>query len=80
MQGVELLDKAASWLEFCKTGTKDKKPTDKVAAAGFFVVVPDFFYGDPVNLDDPQFDRESWFKAHCKDCSGNGYSVLITSI
>ncbi|XP_020410462.1 endo-1,3;1,4-beta-D-glucanase-like [Prunus persica] len=39
-----------------------RKLADKVAAAGFFVVLPDFFYGDPVNLDNPQFDRESWHK------------------
>ncbi|KAK9933500.1 hypothetical protein M0R45_020697 [Rubus argutus] len=44
-----------------------RKLADKVAAAGFFVVVPDFFYGDPYNLDNPQFDRESWHKAHSKE-------------
>ncbi|PRQ38854.1 putative alpha/Beta hydrolase [Rosa chinensis] len=41
-----------------------RKLADKVATAGFFVVVPDFFYGDPMNLDNPQFDREAWHKAH----------------
>ncbi|PRQ38865.1 putative alpha/Beta hydrolase [Rosa chinensis] len=46
-----------------------RKLADKLDAARFFVVVPDFFYGDPVNLDNPQFDRESWFKAHSK-CQG----------
>ncbi|PRQ38856.1 putative alpha/Beta hydrolase [Rosa chinensis] len=44
-----------------------EKLADKVAAAGFFVVVPDFFYGDPVNFDNPQFDRESWLIAHSKE-------------
>ncbi len=29
------------------------------------MVVPDFFYGDPVvNPSDPKFDRDSWLKAH----------------
>ncbi|XVE81517.1 hypothetical protein DITRI_Ditri15bG0070800 [Diplodiscus trichospermus] len=41
-----------------------RKLADKVAAAGYFVAVPDFFYGDPADLSNPQFDREAWFKAH----------------
>ncbi|XP_031247782.1 endo-1,3;1,4-beta-D-glucanase-like isoform X2 [Pistacia vera] len=40
---------------------------DKVAAAGFLVVAPDFFYGDPVDLSNPQFDRDAWMKAHNTD-------------
>ncbi|XP_050240382.1 endo-1,3;1,4-beta-D-glucanase-like isoform X3 [Quercus robur] len=42
-----------------------RKLADKVAAAGFFVVVPDFFHGDPViDWFDPKFDRDTWMKAH----------------
>jgi len=42
-----------------------RKLADKVAAAGFFVVVPDFFHGDPViDWFDPKFDRDTWIKAH----------------
>ena len=38
---------------------------DKIAAAGFLVVVPDFFYDDPViDLNDPNFDVNSWIKVH----------------
>ncbi|XP_044499455.1 endo-1,3;1,4-beta-D-glucanase-like [Mangifera indica] len=44
-----------------------RKLADKVAAAGFLVVAPDFFYGDPVDLDNPQFDRDAWLKAHTMD-------------
>ncbi|KAB1214269.1 hypothetical protein CJ030_MR5G023182 [Morella rubra] len=45
-----------------------RKLADKVAAAGYLVVVPDFFFGDPiVKFDDPQFDRDSWLKAHNMD-------------
>ncbi|KAK2980457.1 hypothetical protein RJ640_028865 [Escallonia rubra] len=41
-----------------------RKLADKVAAVGFLVVVPDFLYGDPFDIDNPQFDRQSWIKAH----------------
>ncbi|GLT70977.1 hypothetical protein SLA2020_430230 [Shorea laevis] len=45
-----------------------RKLADKVAAAGFLVVVPDFFFGDPViKHDDPHFDRDSWRKVHNTD-------------
>lgn len=44
-----------------------RKLADKVAAAGFFVVVPDFFYGDPVDLSRPGFDIEAWKKLHNTD-------------
>ncbi|XP_050240380.1 endo-1,3;1,4-beta-D-glucanase-like isoform X2 [Quercus robur] len=42
-----------------------RKLADKVAAAGFFVVVPDFLHGDSVtDLSDPKFDQDTWMKAH----------------
>ncbi|KDP40091.1 hypothetical protein JCGZ_02089 [Jatropha curcas] len=50
-----------------------RKLADKVAAAaGFLVVVPDFLYGDPADVNNPQFDRHVWLKNHdttegCKD-------------
>ncbi|XP_021290795.1 endo-1,3;1,4-beta-D-glucanase-like [Herrania umbratica] len=44
-----------------------RKLADKVAAAGYFVVVPDFFNGDPADIDNPQFDREAWRKVHNKE-------------
>uniref|UniRef100_A0A2C9WAX8 Dienelactone hydrolase domain-containing protein n=1 Tax=Manihot esculenta TaxID=3983 RepID=A0A2C9WAX8_MANES len=40
------------------------KLADKVAAAGFLVVVPDFLYGDPANPNNPKFDRDIWMKNH----------------
>ena len=40
---------------------------DKAAAAGFFVVVPDFFNGDPYVLDKTQI--ETWRQAHGTVCS-----------
>ncbi|KAJ0091933.1 hypothetical protein Patl1_25473 [Pistacia atlantica] len=44
-----------------------RKLADKVAAAGFLVMAPDFFYGDPVDLSNPQFDRDAWRKVHTTD-------------
>ncbi|KAK2663095.1 hypothetical protein Ddye_001669 [Dipteronia dyeriana] len=41
--------------------------SDKVAAAGFLAVVPDFFFGDPANLIDPHFDRDAWLKNNTTD-------------
>ncbi|PON80189.1 Alpha/Beta hydrolase fold containing protein [Parasponia andersonii] len=43
-----------------------RKLADKFAAADqFLVVVPDFFYGDPIDLSNP--DREGWLKVHNKE-------------
>ncbi|XP_015888243.1 endo-1,3;1,4-beta-D-glucanase-like [Ziziphus jujuba] len=50
---------------------------DKVAAAGFLVVVPDFLYGDPFDLDNPNIDRESWLKAHTTDKGYEDAKVVI---
>ncbi|XP_047311217.1 endo-1,3;1,4-beta-D-glucanase-like [Impatiens glandulifera] len=54
-----------------------RKVADKVAAAGFLVVVPDFFNGEPYDLDNPAMNRESWRKAHPTD---KGYEDAITVI
>ncbi|KAL1326211.1 uncharacterized protein LOC107633235 isoform X2 [Arachis ipaensis] len=44
---------------------------DKIAAAGFLVVVPDLLYGDYFSYD-PQFNREGWLKKHGENCLKNG--------
>ncbi|KAK3417659.1 hypothetical protein EUGRSUZ_H03605 [Eucalyptus grandis] len=47
---------------------KLRKLADKVASAEFFVVVPDFYYGDPViDVNDPNFNIEVWLKNHSPD-------------
>ncbi|KAA8538545.1 hypothetical protein F0562_028153 [Nyssa sinensis] len=53
---------------------------DKVATAGFLVVVPDFFYGDPVDLSNPQMDRESWRKAHGMDKGCDDAKAVIAAL
>ncbi|CAI9776836.1 unnamed protein product [Fraxinus pennsylvanica] len=41
-----------------------RKLADKVAASGFLVVVPDFYYGDPYDPDRHGFEPHSWMNAH----------------
>ncbi|KAK4602786.1 hypothetical protein RGQ29_011690 [Quercus rubra] len=44
-----------------------RKLADKVAAAGFYVVVPDFFHGDHFVPEDANRPREVWLKDHGPD-------------
>ncbi|XP_068331586.1 endo-1,3;1,4-beta-D-glucanase-like [Pyrus communis] len=57
-----------------------RKIADKVAAAGFLAVVPDFFYGDPVNPANPQFDAEIWFKIHSTERGCEDAKPLIAAL
>ncbi|EXB95842.1 hypothetical protein L484_010041 [Morus notabilis] len=60
---------------------KLRKLADKVAEAGqFLVVVPDFFYGDPLDLGNPQIDRNSWSKAHPKDKGYEDAKQVVASL
>ncbi|XXG83420.1 hypothetical protein AAC387_Pa10g1179 [Persea americana] len=44
-----------------------RKLADKFAASGFYVVVPDFLYGDPYVPDDPQKPVHDWINSHGTD-------------
>ncbi|XP_022137980.1 endo-1,3;1,4-beta-D-glucanase-like [Momordica charantia] len=44
-----------------------RKLADKVAAAGFFVVAPDFFKGDPYIPDDANRPIRTWLQDHGPD-------------
>ncbi|KAJ1693329.1 hypothetical protein LUZ63_010027 [Rhynchospora breviuscula] len=41
-----------------------RKIADKVAACGYFAVVPDFIHGDPFNLDDSTRPFPVWLQSH----------------
>lgn len=41
-----------------------RKLADKIAAAGFYAVVPDFFYGDPFAPDNAERPIKVWLKDH----------------
>lgn len=45
-------------------GVTFRKIADKVAAAGFLVVVPDFFLGDPVDLNYTPESVAAWLRRH----------------
>ncbi|XP_030922867.1 endo-1,3;1,4-beta-D-glucanase-like [Quercus lobata] len=44
-----------------------RKLADKVAASGFYVVVPDFFHGEPFVLDNANRPIQVWLKDHGPD-------------
>lgn len=45
-----------------------RKIADKVAAAGFFVVAPDFFYGEPFVRENADKPFPVWLKSHPTVC------------
>ncbi|KAK9903081.1 hypothetical protein M0R45_001222 [Rubus argutus] len=58
-----------------------RKLADKVAAAGFFVVVPDFFYGDPyVPAADGSLSIFDWLKGHGTDKGFEDVKVVIEAL
>ncbi|PSS14638.1 Endo-1,3 like [Actinidia chinensis var. chinensis] len=44
-----------------------RKLADKVAAAGYYVVVPDFFYGEPYAPDNTDRPLPVWIQSHGTD-------------
>ncbi|KAM4116147.1 hypothetical protein ACJW30_02G028700 [Castanea mollissima] len=57
------------WLLYLSLQTviSSGKLADKVAASGFYVVVPDFFHGEPFVLDNANRPIQVWLKDHGPD-------------
>ncbi|KAK8682301.1 hypothetical protein V6N13_054693 [Hibiscus sabdariffa] len=56
------------------------KLADKVAAAGFYVVVPDFFFGDPYVSDKPDRPMSVWIKDHAPAKSFQDAKLIIDAL
>ncbi|XP_043709269.1 endo-1,3;1,4-beta-D-glucanase-like isoform X2 [Telopea speciosissima] len=54
-----------------------RKLADKVAAAGYLVVVPDFFYGDPFEMHK---NRADWLAAHGTDKGFEDAKPIISAL
>ncbi|KAI4304103.1 hypothetical protein MLD38_039659 [Melastoma candidum] len=60
---------------------KLRKFADRVASAGFLVVVPDFFYGDAVDPENlHKFNRDAWLKSHSPDKGSEDAVRVITAL
>ncbi|EOY05506.1 Alpha/beta-Hydrolases superfamily protein isoform 2 [Theobroma cacao] len=57
-----------------------RKLADKVAAAGFYVVVPDFFYGDPFVAERSDRPLAVWLKDHGPDKGLEDAKLVIDAL
>ncbi|KAL3749211.1 hypothetical protein ACJRO7_010326 [Eucalyptus globulus] len=57
-----------------------RKLADKVAAAGFYVVVPDYFYGDPYAPENPERPLVVWIKDHGTDKGFEATKPIIKAL
>jgi len=63
LQGVPIL----SWA-YRKIQLLCRKLADKVAAGGYYVMVPDFLYGDPYNPENTEKPIKVWLQSHGTVC------------
>lgn len=57
-----------------------RKLADKVASAGFFVVVPDFLYGEPYAPDNTERPLPVWLKDHGTDKAHEDAKKVIEAL
>ncbi|KAK1354615.1 endo-1,31,4-beta-D-glucanase-like [Heracleum sosnowskyi] len=59
---------------------KLRKLADKIAAAGFHVVVPDFFRGDPFSYDNPEKPLPVWRSFHSGEEEFEDAKAIINAL
>ncbi|CAL5413289.1 unnamed protein product [Camellia sinensis] len=59
---------------------KKEKLADKVAAVGFFVVVPDFFHGEPLIPNNPDRPFQAWIKDHSAEKASEDAKPVIEAL
>ncbi|KAK3440896.1 endo-1,3;1,4-beta-D-glucanase isoform X2 [Eucalyptus grandis] len=57
-----------------------RKLADKVAAAGFYVAVPDYFNGDPFSPENPERPFTVWLKDHGTDKGFEATKPIIQAL
>ncbi|KAF9618364.1 hypothetical protein IFM89_000999 [Coptis chinensis] len=57
-----------------------RKLADKIAAAGFYVVVPDFIHGDPYNPEIAERPLQVWIKTHGPDKGAEEAKPVIAAL
>ncbi|OAY55866.1 endo-1,3;1,4-beta-D-glucanase [Manihot esculenta] len=57
-----------------------RKLADKIAAAGFYVVVPDFFYGDPYSPDNAEKTIHVWLQEHGTDKGFDDAKAVVQAL
>ncbi|KAL2906889.1 Endo-1 3 1 4-beta-D-glucanase [Bienertia sinuspersici] len=57
-----------------------RKLADKVAAAGYYAVVPDFLQGDPFDRENPDRPIQVWIKDHGPDKGAEDAKLVIESL
>ncbi|KAK9287688.1 hypothetical protein L1049_016126 [Liquidambar formosana] len=57
-----------------------RKLADKVAAAGYYVVVPDFFYGDPYVPTNAERTIQVWIKDHGADKGFEDAKLVVEAL
>ncbi|KAF6151162.1 hypothetical protein GIB67_037370 [Kingdonia uniflora] len=62
------------------TAANKTKLADKVAAVGFYVVVPDFLYGDPYVPENAEKPMPVWIKSHGADKSVEDAKSVLAAL
>ncbi|KAH1228795.1 Endo-1,3;1,4-beta-D-glucanase [Glycine max] len=53
---------------------------DKVVAVGYYVIVPDFFHGDPYNPENASRSTPIWLKDHGRDKGSEATESIIEAL